>query len=501
MLSLAELRRAAAILDRELEGHRVQAVVQPDPHTLVLTCYGTPPGGSGRRLHLVLSAHPAAARVALAPRAPGGGGPPPGFAQYLRAHAIGGRIASVRILGQDRQLAVRLRTAERDLDLLLAIFGRRSNLYVLDPEGRIVAALRPVAETRPELELGEVWRSPSSPPRGGDVDRFSAVEDAELLEAIEREYAQTERESERESLERRVASALRREVRSVERKLAKLESELAAAEVATGLERRGELLKSALGRIERGAREVVVRDWDSGEEVRIELDPTLTPAANLERMFKRYRKAVRALTKGGAQLAGVQASRESLAELESAYAQASASEDPSALQSFAERPEVARLLSKYAPAATPSQGKPAARKVGGREVPARFAPRRYRTESGLEVWVGRSDAANDYLTTRLARGKDLFFHLDGAPGSHVILRTEGRDDPPSEAVLDACELAVHFSRFKKASRADVHVVPIKNVRKPKGAKPGLVVVHGGKSINLRRNPARMERLLASRVED
>jgi predicted ribosome quality control (RQC) complex YloA/Tae2 family protein len=83
----------------------------------------------------------------------------------------------------------------------------------------------------------------------------------------------------------------------------------------------------------------------------------------------------------------------------------------------------------------------------------------------------------------------------------VILRTEGRDDPPSEAVLDACELAVHFSRFKKASRADVHVVPIKNVRKPKGAKPGLVVVHGGKSIHLRRNPARMERLLASRVED
>jgi predicted ribosome quality control (RQC) complex YloA/Tae2 family protein len=83
----------------------------------------------------------------------------------------------------------------------------------------------------------------------------------------------------------------------------------------------------------------------------------------------------------------------------------------------------------------------------------------------------------------------------------VILRTEGRDDPPSEALLDACELAVHFSRSKKASRADVHVVPIKNVRKPKGAKPGLVVVHGGKSIHLRRNPARMERLLASRIDD
>ena len=128
-------------------------------------------------------------------------------------------------------------------------------------------------------------------------------------------------------------------------------------------------------------------------------------------------------------------------------------------------------------------------------------PRRYPTAGGLEVWVGRSDTANDFLSTRIARGKDLFFHLDGAPGSHVILRTQGRNDPPSEAVLDACELAVHFSKAKKASRADVHVVPIKNLKKPKGAKPGLVMVHGGKSIHLRRIPARLERLLASKLDD
>jgi predicted ribosome quality control (RQC) complex YloA/Tae2 family protein len=52
-------------------------------------------------------------------------------------------------------------------------------------------------------------------------------------------------------------------------------------------------------------------------------------------------------------------------------------------------------------------------------------------------------------------------------------------------VLDACELAVHFSKFKNATRADVHAVPIANVRKPKGSKPGLVTVHGGKTIHLR----------------
>ena len=133
-------------------------------------------------------------------------------------------------------------------------------------------------------------------------------------------------------------------------------------------------------------------------------------------------------------------------------------------------------------------------------VERRLRPRRYKSRDDLEIWVGRSDEGNDHLSTRLARGNDLFFHLDGAPGSHVILRTEGRSDPPSEAVLDACELAVHFSKQKKANRADVHVVPIQNVRKPKGAKPGLVVVHGGRSVHLRREEKRLERILAARIE-
>ena len=114
--------------------------------------------------------------------------------------------------------------------------------------------------------------------------------------------------------------------------------------------------------------------------------------------------------------------------------------------------------------------------------------------------MGRSDEGNDLLSTRLARGHDLFFHLDTSPGSHVVLRTEGRSDPPAEAVLEACELAVHFSKHRKVKQADVVVAPIKNVSKPRGAKAGLVWVTGGKTVRLRRDPKRLERVLASRGE-
>lgn len=500
MLNLVELERVVSLLAGTLPGCRLQAAVQPAKHRVVLTLYGGPDGEKGQRHYLVLSADPRTARAGMLEAGPKGAGTPPAFIQYLRAHLVGGRVASVRQLDGDRQLVIELETSGGPFTLLLAIFGRRSNVYALDARGQIVACLRPLADTRRELAMGGPFHSPSSPPRREGEDRFAGEPDETLLLAIERHYGAEEEEGLHSELRRRLEQAIRREARNLDRKLEKLERELSSAEAAVGAERQGELLKSVLGKVGKGAREVTVRDWDSGEDVVIELDPKLVPAENMERLFKRYRKALRTLTKGGAQREGVKASCAEIAGLETALD--AAADDAQALEELSQRPPLARLLGKFAPA-PPKEAKrekPEQWKVGGREVPPRFVPRRYRTECGLEVWVGRSDAANDYLSTRLARGKDLFFHLDGAPGSHVILRTEGRDDPPSEAVLDACELAVHYSKFKKATRADVHVVPIKNVKKPKGAKPGLVMVHGGKSIHLRRNEKRLERILAAKID-
>ena len=498
MLSLRELERAAAILHREIAGHRVQAAAQPDATSVVLELFG---GGEGaaRRRWLRLSCDPERARVGELADAPAGGQGGFRFAQYLRAHARGARIQAVEIVDGERQLALRLRGQEGDLTLLLAIFGRKSNVVVLDAAGCIAMTLRPLADTRPELVQGGPWQPPGRAlPRAGE-DRFAGVSDADYLRAIEAHYAEREEVGAADDQRRRIASALRKEAKSLDRKLEKVARELANAEAASLLERHGELLKSALDRVKRGDRDVVVRDWDGGADVRIELDPTLGPAENLEHLFQRYRKGVRALTKAGAQQAAVRDARDAVAALEALLA---AVADGAALDAFALRADIAKLVRKYAPAPPPTvRGEPAETKLAGRALPAKFLPRRYRTAEGLEIWVGRSDAANDYLTTRLARGKDLFFHVAATPGSHVILRTGGRDDPPSDAILDACELAAHYSRAKNASRVDVHVVPIKNVRKPKGAKPGLVEVHGGKNVHLRREEARLRRVLDAQIED
>lgn len=506
MLSLCELRRASRLLDAALRGHRVQAIAQPDATSLVLTTWGvTGESADPRRHYLLLSCRLASARVALLHAGRESLPSPPAFAQRARALLLPSRVAGAELLGEDRVFALALDARDGRFELLLQILPQRSNLYLLGEGRRVLAALRPLAETRPELTPQEPWRAAASRPPSEGRDRFENEPDEGFLFAIESHYAQAEQAGELAERRRAIEQALRREEKGLARKLKKLDEELAEAKGASRLEREGELLKGVLARVRRGASEEVARDPETGTDVVIALDPSLSPAENLDRIFRRYRKAVRALAQGGTRREAVNAAlegvRASLRELESIAAlgeEAAAS----ALEVFSAQDAVSALVAKRAPSAPNRRARPdAERELAGRRFPGRLAPRRYRTAGGLEVWVGRSDAGNDFLTTQLARGRDLFFHLDGAPGSHVILRTEGRLDPPSEAVLDACELAVHFSKQRDATRADVHVVPIANVRKPRGGKPGLVTVHGGKTVHLRRTPGRLERVLGDRIED
>ncbi len=316
------------------------------------------------------------------------------------------------------------------------------------------------------------------------------------MASIERVYAGRERSAAHGAALRTLEVALGRESAGAARKLARLRGDLAGAGDPAVAKRQGELLKGALHDVRPGAAAVRARDPETGEEVEIALDPALGPAENLERCFARYRKARRRTERLAGEIAGLEARA---AEVESLQAELrAAAEDPGAVAALAERPAVRALLARARPQRPPSRKSPARTSDA---LPARLRPRRYRSADGLEIWVGRSDEGNDWLSTRLARGHDVFLHVEGGAGSHVILRTEGRREAPQESLLDACELAVHFSKQRGAGRAHVHVAPAKDVSKPARAKPGLVHVRGGREIALRHEPARLARVLAARIED
>ncbi len=503
MLSLGELRRAVAALAAERRGARLQRVVQHGDSLLLLTLAGGGERPAGDRCHVVLDVDRRHARLALRARPGKAPAAPPAFAQYLRAHLEGGRLADARLRGDDRQAELRFETTEGDQTLLLSILGPRSNVYLLDAADGVVGALRPIEKTRRDLARGRPWSDPDSAPRGEGGDRFEGLEGEALLLAIDAHYAEAEGAEDLARTRRRIAQALGKQASAQDRKERALRRDLEQAGRAEEWRRWGELLKGHLGSVRGGAAEVELEDWESGEKVVVSLDPKLSAAANMELCFKRHRKAQKQGERATVELGALEGRREELAALRAELD--ALPDEAGALAEFARRPPVQRLLGRFFPGpaapAEPEKRKPARFRIGKREVPTRLQPKRYRTRDGLEIWVGKSDEGNDLLTTRLAHGKDLFFHLEGSPGSHVILRTEGRSDAPQESLLDASELAVHFSKHRKVTRASVHVAAVKDVSKPKGAKPGLVYVHRGRTLQLRRDAARLERVLGSRIED
>ncbi|MFM7298570.1 MAG: NFACT RNA binding domain-containing protein, partial [Planctomycetota bacterium] len=119
----------------------------------------------------------------------------------------------------------------------------------------------------------------------------------------------------------------------------------------------------------------------------------------------------------------------------------------------------------------------------------------FRGKNGAEIRVGRNASDNDDLTFHHSKGGDLWLHTADSPGSHVILVLDKGAEPDPEDLLDAAHLAAHFSPLRDATRVNVHVARRKEVHKPRGAKPGLVTLSGGKVLALRMQPERLRRLL------
>jgi len=494
MLRLRELRRAVRILQETWIGCVLRRVVQPDALQLVLTLEGP----AGKR-HLLLSCSPETARLCAADRAESCASPG-SFYEYARAHLAGTFLDAVECAQNNRQARLRLRSAASEHTLVLSILGARSNLYLLDADGNLAHAMRPLEDTRAELEMGGAWSDPEGSVPSEGVDRWEESPDAGYLEAVAAAYRQIEWRNRAERLAGRIQQAVRKERAFLDRKLINLREDLGEALEAESCKKKGELLKNVLHTIRHGDSSVTATDYQTGEAVEIPLDSKLSPAANLEALFARYQKQARGARWIQNQIDDLVPVQAGLDAVERRAEDALRREPPdiAVLEGLEAQPEVRRLLQRYSPKQKPRP--PAARASSKKEIPARLTPKKYRTQDGLEIWVGRSDEGNDYLTTRLARGNDLFFHLEGYPGSHVVLRTEGRTDPPQESLLDACELAAHFSKLKNAGTVDIHVAPIKDVKKPRGAKPGLVYVRKGRTVRLKRNPKRLQGILASRLD-
>jgi predicted ribosome quality control (RQC) complex YloA/Tae2 family protein len=107
--------------------------------------------------------------------------------------------------------------------------------------------------------------------------------------------------------------------------------------------------------------------------------------------------------------------------------------------------------------------------------------KKFTSSAGLEILVGQDDASNDYLSLKLAEANDLWFHVAGFPGSHVVLRCADTE-ADKESIKEAAGLAAWFSKMRNGKNVSVHYCKAQNVSKPRKAKAGTVNIKQAKKI-------------------
>ncbi len=243
------------------------------------------------------------------------------------------------------------------------------------------------------------------------------------------------------------------------RKLALQEREYAQTQDRDLLRLRGELINANLYRMERGQRVLRAENWyeEGCPTVEIPLDPLLTPQQNSARYFKRYAKAKTAEKYLAEQM--------ELARRERDYLE-SVLDEISRAESEQDFLDIRQELRQAGYLREPGGGKKEPRRQAGR-------PRTFRSSAGLTILVGRSNTQNDQLT-READRSDYWFHTQRIHGSHVILRCGGAA-PDQRSMTEAAMLAAWFSQGRAGGRVAVDYTQVRNVKKPAGARPGMVV--------------------------
>ena len=558
-----------------LIGQRIDKVQMPTRDQAVLTL---------RAGRLLLNAGAGAPRLQMTALARENPAEPPMFCMLLRKHLVGARVADITQPPLERLVRLELDSADDfgrpgHRTLVLEAMGRRSNLILLDEEGRVIDCLRRVdAEMSAARQVlpGLFYMPPASQGRlpvteeteAGFREKLAAAApertiDAFLLDSyfgvsplIARElsflaagetdarlfglgpegerrlwnelekltadirenrftpvglkrngepldfsyrpihqygtaaeqvvydsfsalmddfYAQRERA---ERLRQRGADLTRAATTArdrLRRKLAAQEKEYAQTQERDQLRLYGELITANLYRMERGQRVLEAENYydPAGGTVSVPLDPLLTPQQNAAKYYKRYNKAKTAEKYLREQM---DIARRDLEYLESVLEELERAESDQDFSDIREELRQAGFL----------------RKQGKKQISRPAKPLEFRTSAGLRVLVGRSNRQNDRLTHDADR-RDLWLHTQKIHGAHVILCTGGREADET-SVREAAGLAAWYSQGKRSANVPVDCTAVKNVKKPAGARPGMVTYTNFRTLYVTPEEAEVRRL-------
>lgn len=288
--------------------------------------------------------------------------------------------------------------------------------------------------------------------------------------------------AERDTVKQRVSDLIRflsNERSKNVKKLANLQKDLDEAQDADRYRIWGELLFASLHAVSKGAKEAsLINYYDENQaEMVIPLDPLLGPSDNAQRYFKKYNKYKNSLLVIDEQLIKT---HEEIAYMESLLQQLA----------HASLNDIEEIRDELV-----SQGylRDRSKKGKGKKKKKVTHPtlQVFTSSEGIDIYVGKNNLQNEYVTNRLSSPNDTWLHTKDIPGSHVVIRSETFGDATLE---EAAQLAAYFSQAKQSSSVPVDCTLIRHVRKPSGSKPGFVIYDHQKTLFVTPNEARIKSL-------
>lgn len=222
----------------------------------------------------------------------------------------------------------------------------------------------------------------------------------------------------------------------------------------------GDIITANLYRTSAGQTELVAENYyeDGAPQIKIDLLPRLTPSQNAQRYYKLYSKLKNAEVEVAAQ---IKKTTDDMEYLESTLTLA---------ENCASESDISAIRTELA-----EQGYIKRQKKNVKNQKQISKPMHYISSDGFDIYVGKNNTQNDYLTLRFANSGDIWFHTKKIHGSHTVIKLGIDKNVPETTMLEAAELAAYYSKARESSQVPVDYTQIKNIKKPNGAKPGMVI--------------------------
>ncbi|TAN61313.1 fibronectin-binding domain-containing protein [bacterium] len=459
-------------------GAIVSKVHQPDERTIVLKLFN---GAKGA--YLLISTHPQFSSLHITEDDFENPQTPKRFCAYLRSRITNGRVTAFRVLTGQRialiELKKRIDGTEDVFTLVAELTGKSANIILVDSVDGSGVVLDSLRYFKPDESLRPVMPGLTFTPLpmtslssvGELPDKDPAISWNGFASALYSGALHIETDG---AFKRRLGRVLSDTKKRLNRKAANLNADKIKAVEEAGYARFGDMLIRNLSQMKKGGKEVSLDDWTKAppEKVKITLDPKYSPRENAERYFKMAKKAKTALE--------IISSRSAETEREIGYVDELTYE----WETVGSRDDLKELEATLINEGYMKRATPALSKNRGVTGDKRAEPvRRLASSEGFELLCGKSGVGNDLIVRRLAVPEDIWLHAHGVPGSHVLIKTAGRAKQMTmKTITESAAVAAYYSQARGANKVEVIYTEARNVKKPKGARPGMVIVSEYKTL-------------------